>query len=102
MFVLVPFPKIITITTFGNTLINGTGKSSFIESFGIFLLEKHRQGQQQGNNEECPDHYNEFPSKLATLCIDPSSTLTGGSILGDKTRMAELSCHPEVRLKRHC
>jgi LAO/AO transport system kinase len=33
---------------------------------------------------------------LAALCIDPSSTLTGGSILGDKTRMTELSRHPKA------
>ncbi len=40
------------------------------------------------------------PNKLATLCIDPSSTLSGGSILGDKTRMTELSRHSKVRLKK--
>ena len=36
------------------------------------------------------------PKKLAALCIDPSSTLSGGSILGDKTRMTELSRHSKV------
>lgn len=33
-------------------------------------------------------------SKVAVLAVDPSSTKTGGSILGDKTRMIELSSHP--------
>ena len=33
------------------------------------------------------------------LAIDPSSQQTGGSILGDKTRMAELSCHPNAFIR---
>ena len=45
----------------------GVGKSSFIEEFGLHLLE---QGK-----------------KLAVLAVDPSSPVAGGSILGDKTRM---------------
>ncbi len=49
----------------------GVGKSSFIESFGSYLVKK--------------DY------KLGILAIDPSSQLTGGSILGDKTRMSEIS-----------
>jgi LAO/AO transport system kinase len=49
----------------------GVGKSSFIESFGLYVLH---QGK-----------------KLAVLAIDPSSPITGGSILGDKARMEELS-----------
>ncbi len=49
----------------------GVGKSSFIESFGLALT---RAGK-----------------KIAVLAIDPSSPLTGGSILGDKTRMEELA-----------
>jgi LAO/AO transport system kinase len=49
----------------------GVGKSSFIEALGMFLIERgHR---------------------LAVLTIDPSSPVTGGSILGDKTRMARLA-----------
>jgi LAO/AO transport system kinase len=48
----------------------GVGKSSFIERFGLFLTG---QGK-----------------KVAVLAIDPSSTLSGGSILGDKTRMEQL------------
>ena len=49
----------------------GVGKSTFIESFGTYLVNKNY--------------------KLAILAIDPSSNLTGGSILGDKTRMSEIS-----------
>jgi len=48
----------------------GVGKSSFIERFGLYLT-----GQKK---------------KVAVLAIDPSSTLSGGSILGDKTRMEQL------------
>ena len=53
--------------------IPGVGKSTFIEAYG---LERARAGQ-----------------KVAVLAIDPSSPLTRGSILGDKTRMEELSHH---------
>jgi LAO/AO transport system kinase len=49
----------------------GSGKSTFIESFGLRLVE-------QGH-------------RVAVLAVDPSSTRTGGSILGDKTRMEELA-----------
>ncbi len=49
----------------------GAGKSTFIESFGTYLC-------QQGH-------------KVAVLAVDPSSTLTKGSILGDKTRMEKLA-----------
>lgn len=55
----------------GITGVPGVGKSTFIESFGLHILE---QGK-----------------KLAVLAIDPSSGKSGGSILGDKTRMNELS-----------
>ncbi len=51
--------------------VPGVGKSTFIESLGVFLIE---QGL-----------------RVAVLAIDPSSTLSGGSILGDKTRMERLS-----------
>lgn len=55
----------------GVTGIPGVGKSTFIEAFGLFLLKKgHR---------------------IAVLSIDPTSKLNHGSILGDKTRMNELS-----------
>lgn len=52
----------------------GAGKSTFIEAFGLHLL---REGH-----------------RVAVLAVDPSSTRSGGSILGDKTRMTELSVHP--------
>jgi len=61
----------------------GAGKSSFIETFGSFWLD-------QENQEDDGDFH---PNKLAVVCIDPSSTVTGGSILGDKTRMMNLSKH---------
>jgi LAO/AO transport system kinase len=53
--------------------VPGVGKSTFIETFGLFLIA---QGQ-----------------RVAVLAVDPSSTLSGGSILGDKTRMEQLSVH---------
>jgi len=56
----------------GITGVPGVGKSTFIESFGKYLIE------QEGK-------------KLAVLAIDPSSQVSKGSILGDKTRMEELS-----------
>ena len=51
----------------------GVGKSTFIEALGLTILAAGR--------------------RLAVLAVDPSSTLSGGSILGDKTRMPELSRH---------
>lgn len=51
--------------------VPGVGKSTLIESLGLWLLE-------QGH-------------RVAVLAIDPSSTVSGGSILGDKTRMEQLS-----------
>ena len=55
----------------GITGVPGVGKSTFIEQFGTMLVD-------QGH-------------KLAVLAIDPSSPASGGSILGDKTRMEQLS-----------
>src|SRR5688572_9431022 len=55
----------------GITGAPGVGKSTFIEALGMRLIE---QGQ-----------------RLAVLAVDPSSSLSGGSILGDKTRMARLA-----------
>ena len=76
------------------------GKSSFIEKFGIYLLDELSTKANASSN--CGDINKNVeiykPSKLAALCIDPSSTLSGGSILGDKTRMSELSRHPKVSL----
>jgi LAO/AO transport system kinase len=58
----------------GITGVPGVGKSTFIEAFG--------------------KHITSLGKKLAVLTIDPSSQLTGGSILGDKTRMEDLSRNP--------
>ncbi|TGM42731.1 methylmalonyl Co-A mutase-associated GTPase MeaB [Leptospira biflexa] len=64
-------PKVGNSIRIGITGVPGVGKSTFIESFGSFILEQNR--------------------KLAVLAIDPSSQRTRGSILGDKTRMEILS-----------
>lgn len=57
----------------------GAGKSTFIEAIGTYVAD-------QGH-------------KVAVLAIDPSSSLTGGSILGDKTRMEKLSAHPNAYIR---
>jgi LAO/AO transport system kinase len=57
----------------------GVGKSTFIEAFGKHIID-------QGH-------------KLAVLAVDPSSRRTGGSILGDKTRMGELVNRPEAFIR---
>ncbi|MBI4989311.1 MAG: methylmalonyl Co-A mutase-associated GTPase MeaB [Rhodocyclales bacterium] len=57
----------------------GAGKSTFIEALGLHLIGRgHR---------------------VAVLAVDPSSTLSGGSILGDKTRMEKLSTHPDAFIR---
>ena len=66
----------------------GAGKSSFIETFGKFVLDDLPQTR----TEETASN----PNKLAVVCVDPSSSITGGSILGDKTRMMDLSRHPKA------
>ena len=63
----------------GITGVPGAGKSSLIESLGMVLIE-------QGH-------------KVAVLAIDPTSTRTGGSILGDKTRMEKLSHQPQAFIR---
>lgn len=63
----------------GITGVPGVGKSTFIESFGKLIADKG--------------------FKVAVLAIDPSSSTSGGSILGDKTRMQELSVHPNVFIR---
>ncbi|BDE13764.1 putative GTPase [Mycobacterium kiyosense] len=63
----------------GITGVPGVGKSTTIEALGIHVIE-------QGH-------------KLAVLAVDPSSTRTGGSILGDKTRMAKLATHPDAYIR---
>jgi len=56
----------------GITGVPGVGKSTFLDAMGMYLI--HERGE-----------------KLAVLSVDPSSPITGGSILGDKTRMEKLS-----------
>jgi LAO/AO transport system kinase len=63
----------------GLTGVPGVGKSTTIESLGLHLIE-------QGH-------------RVAVLAVDPSSTRTGGSILGDKTRMARLAVHPDAYIR---
>jgi LAO/AO transport system kinase len=63
----------------GITGIPGAGKSTFIEALGKQLTDKGH--------------------KVAVLAIDPSSAVTGGSILGDKTRMVELSADPRAFIR---
>ncbi|WP_328355651.1 methylmalonyl Co-A mutase-associated GTPase MeaB [Mycobacterium sp. NBC_00419] len=63
----------------GITGVPGVGKSTTIEALGMYLIE-------QGH-------------RVAVLAVDPSSTRTGGSILGDKTRMARLAVQPEAYIR---
>jgi LAO/AO transport system kinase len=63
----------------GITGVPGVGKSTFIESFGLHLIS-------QGH-------------KVAVLAVDPSSIKTGGSILGDKTRMEKLAQHESAFIR---
>lgn len=63
----------------GITGTPGAGKSTFIEAYGLYLLSKgHR---------------------VAVLAVDPSSSISKGSILGDKTRMEKLSVHPNAFIR---
>jgi LAO/AO transport system kinase len=59
--------------------VPGVGKSTFIEALGLALIA-------QGH-------------RVAVLAIDPSSSLSGGSILGDKTRMEQLSVQPQAYIR---
>ena len=63
----------------GITGVPGVGKSTFIEAFGLYLIAQRK--------------------RVAVLAVDPSSARTGGSILGDKTRMAKLSAAPEAFIR---
>ena len=59
--------------------VPGVGKSTFIEALGLYLIARgHR---------------------VAVLAVDPSSTVSGGSILGDKTRMELLSMHEKAYIR---
>jgi LAO/AO transport system kinase len=63
----------------GITGVPGVGKSTFIDALGMYLIGKgHR---------------------VAVLAVDPSSTRTGGSILGDKTRMARLTVEKDAYIR---
>jgi LAO/AO transport system kinase len=63
----------------GITGVPGAGKSTFIEAFGTYLCELGLQ--------------------VAVLAIDPSSSISGGSILGDKTRMEQLARNPRAFIR---
>ncbi len=63
----------------GITGVPGVGKSTTIEALGMHLIG--------------------LGHKVAVLAVDPSSTRTGGSILGDKTRMARLATHPDAYIR---
>ena len=59
--------------------VPGVGKSTFIEALGLYLIEHgHR---------------------VAVLAVDPSSSVSGGSIVGDKTRMEKLSVHEKAYIR---
>lgn len=73
----------------------GAGKSTWIETFGNMLLKEKEKDYT--TNVDNTVSFN--PSKLAVVCVDPSSTVTGGSILGDKTRMLELSRHEKAYIR---
>ena len=59
--------------------VPGVGKSTFIEALGLYLID-------QGH-------------RVAVLAVDPSSSVSGGSILGDKTRMEKLSVHEKAFIR---
>ena len=73
------YPQPEAATRVGITGVPGVGKSTTIEALGMYLIE-------QGH-------------RVAVLAVDPSSTRTGGSILGDKTRMAKLAVHPDAYIR---
>lgn len=59
--------------------VPGVGKSTFVEALGLMLIERELS--------------------VAVLAVDPSSRVSGGSILGDKTRMAELGTSPRAFIR---
>lgn len=63
----------------GITGVPGVGKSTFIETFGLELIDRGH--------------------KVAVLAIDPTSSISHGSILGDKTRMNQLATHPNAFIR---
>ncbi len=64
---------------FGVSGVPGSGKSTLIEALGLHAVE-------QGH-------------RVAVLAVDPSSAVSGGSILGDKTRMSDLGRHPDAFIR---
>lgn len=64
----------------GITGVPGVGKSTFIEAFGLYLIQEQQK-------------------KLAVLAVDPTSQRSGGSILGDKTRMDALATNPQAFIR---
>ena len=75
-------------------IITSVGKSTFVEALGMYILGLNENDSQQNENSIQPP-----PEKIAVLCVDPSSHVTGGSILGDKTRMSNLSYHPRAYVR---
>ena len=59
--------------------VPGVGKSTFIEALGLYLVQ--------------------LGHRVAVLAVDPSSSISGGSILGDKTRMERLSVHERAFIR---
>ena len=72
-------PKTGNAIRIGISGVPGAGKSTFIEALGVWLIERGK--------------------KLAVLAVDPSSSVSGGSILGDKTRMEQLSQREEAFIR---
>ncbi len=72
-------PKTGNARRVGVTGVPGVGKSTFVDALGMMLLSRKKS--------------------VAVLAIDPSSSLSGGSILGDKTRMARLSLEREAFIR---
>lgn len=72
-------PKTGAARRVGVTGVPGVGKSTFIDELGMRLVQRGK--------------------KIAVLAIDPSSSISGGSILGDKTRMARLSLAPAAFIR---
>ena len=72
-------PKANKSIRIGITGVPGVGKSTFIEAFGGYLAKKGK--------------------KVAVLAVDPTSSVTGGSILGDKTRMETLVNHENAFIR---
>jgi LAO/AO transport system kinase len=64
----------------GITGVPGVGKSTFLDKMGLHIIRERGE-------------------RLAVLSVDPSSPVTGGSILGDKTRMEKLAAEPKAFLR---